>query len=427
MFFFQDEEAREFFKRRLDSIQNEIKSMTDDEIINCDFDSWIEYMYSRRYIEKIILYEESKETQMNKTTIRVNNDYYHRLPDEQKYFNVDAYAIIYKIFYTGNEELFKIKPSTYICSRFECNEFKKQNSQDYGYFTIERIYKAKQLEDNQNVKDYIDKDWENHFKYYRSMIENVNKEAEAYNSILKRRTLELLNQRKEKADKFSSLSQKLNIPMKLNPNAPNTKPIKLEKINRKPLDKPKSIAQPDEYSISDYDFDNINNIIKMSGNAMEKTARTYLNIYEEELRDLLLATLNTHYENATGETFRKIGKTDILIQFENKAAFIGECKIWHGIKEFEKAVQQLISYSTWRDLKVSLIIFNKENKGFDNILNIVNTWVKDNTRSYTHNEPNVWDCKYYIEDKQIDIRLNIVIFDLYFDVSQIKDKRINND
>ena len=68
----------------------------------------------------------------------------------------------------------------------------------------------------------------------------------------------------------------------------------------------------------------------MNGTAMEKTAKTYFRNNEEELRDHLLATLNTHYDNTTGETFRKIGKTDILIEFENKAAFIGECKIWYG-------------------------------------------------------------------------------------------------
>ena len=59
----------------------------------------------------------------------------------------------------------------------------------------------------------------------------------------------------------------------------------------------------------------------------------------------------------TGETFRKKGKSDIHIMFENKAAFIGECKIWHGIKNFKEAVEQLFSYSTWRDTKTAIIVF----------------------------------------------------------------------
>ena len=35
---------------------------------------------------------------------------------------------------------------------------------------------------------------------------------------------------------------------------------------------------------------------------------------------------------------------------------------------FIDAVQQLMSYSTWKDTKVSLMIFNKENKNFKAIL-----------------------------------------------------------
>ena len=105
-------------------------------------------------------------------------------------------------------------------------------------------------------------------------------------------------------------------------------PIQLKRIARKPLTKPETKAQPSEPYIKDSDYENINNIIFMCGTSMEKTARTYYNNQEEELRDILLAALNTHYESATGETFRKIGKTDIQIEFENKAAFIGECKIW---------------------------------------------------------------------------------------------------
>lgn len=85
----------------------------------------------------------------------------------------------------------------------------------------------------------------------------------------------------------------------------------------------------------------------MCGTTMEKTARTYFANTEEELRDHLLATLNTHYEAVTGETFRKIGKTDIYIEFENNAAFIGECKIWHGESLFKTAIQQVLNYSTW--------------------------------------------------------------------------------
>ena len=209
-------------------------------------------------------------------------------------------------------------------------------------------------------------------------------------------------------------------------NAPNTKPIQLKRIVRQPSVKPATPPAKIEPYISDSDYENINNIISMCGTTMEKTARTYYANTEEELRDHLLATLNTHYDAATGETFRKIGKTDIHIEFDNKAAFIGECKIWHGIKQFQSAVQQVINYSTWRDLKVSVIIFNKVNQSFQQILSAIKSWADMNAVSYVQPQANIWKCNYHRPDMNVDIQLTILAFDLYVDKSQFKDSRYNN-
>lgn len=161
----------------------------------------------------------------------------------------------------------------------------------------------------------------------------------------------------------------------------------------------------------------------MCGTTMEKTARTYFSNNEEELRDHLLAALNTHYEAATGETFRKIGKTDIHIEFENRAAFIGECKIWNGERLFQGAIQQVINYSTWRDLKVSVIIFNKDNQSFPAILSKIKSWADENTVSYIQPQANIWKCKYHRQDMNVDIKLTILAFDLFIDKRQFKDAR----
>lgn len=55
-------------------------------------------------------------------------------------------------------------------------------------------------------------------------------------------------------------------------------------------------------------------------------------------------------------------KIDILIRHENTNICIAECKIWRGIKSYCAAIDQLLSYLTWRDTKTALKIFvdNKE-------------------------------------------------------------------
>jgi hypothetical protein len=68
--------------------------------------------------------------------------------------------------------------------------------------------------------------------------------------------------------------------------------------------------------------------------------------------------LNSNFEgSARGEVFNGAGKTDILIQHDDRNAFIGECKVWRGEKQFGDAIDQLVGYTVWRDTKAALILF----------------------------------------------------------------------
>ena len=114
----------------------------------------------------------------------------------------------------------------------------------------------------------------------------------------------------------------------------------------------------------------------------------------------------------TGETFRKIGKTDIHVIFKNKSAFIGECKIWHGVKKFTDAIEQVFGYSTWKDRKISLIIFNKDNKDFNSILDVIEDWIKANTKKATKENSNMWKCLIHREESNSDIQIAIQVYDI---------------
>lgn len=93
---------------------------------------------------------------------------------------------------------------------------------------------------------------------------------------------------------------------------------------------------------------------------LERTRRTTMKLDEEELRDLLLGSLNTYWEgSAGGELFNNNGKTDILVRSADRNVFIAECKIWSGPKAAAAAIDQLLSYLVWRDSKAALIMFIK--------------------------------------------------------------------
>lgn len=419
---FNDYELSDYLKKNNKSIETQILKIEDSEILNSSIDEWNEYFFNKYQILPLILYEESKNFSAEKTKIRQKN--YSRLfIDENEYYEEEGIKVTYTIPFTGNKNLWKLKPTTFLLRIFEIKEIIQIGNEETERIVIEFEFTNSTLKkQTSKIKEYVDQYFEQQFRPIREMIQYVNNDIEKYNSNLKNFIKEKLENRRSTASTTIEIFKELQIPLVLSENSPNIKPIPLKKMIKPSLNKPK-IMSSNEYYISDEDYENINNIIHMSGTTMERTARTYYNNNEEELRDILLIALDTHYTNAYGETFRKIGKTDILIEFENKAAFIGECKIWHGDIGFKKAIQQLLNYSTWKDVKISLIIFNKNNKNFKNILEKIEEWCKENTSNFLKKQGNFFKCHYYRKDMEITIKLNILVFDLYVDETQFKDYR----
>ena len=89
---------------------------------------------------------------------------------------------------------------------------------------------------------------------------------------------------------------------------------------------------------------------------------TYKGKHEEDLRDLIVPSLNSVFlgANSSAETFNRIGKTDIITKApDGSNVFIAECKIWYGEKKLLEAIDQLLNYVTWRDTGTALVLFVK--------------------------------------------------------------------
>lgn len=112
----------------------------------------------------------------------------------------------------------------------------------------------------------------------------------------------------------------------------------------------------------------------------ERTPDVFRKMKEEDLRMILLVGLNGLYEGgATGETFNGTGKTDILIRRNDRNAFIAECLVWEGQAGLlRKMDDQLFKYATWRDSKVALLVFNR-NENFTEVVGKM----KDTVRSHS--------------------------------------------
>ena len=120
---------------------------------------------------------------------------------------------------------------------------------------------------------------------------------------------------------------------------------------------PREAFKP-EPALPDSEYEYILAVIDHMSRNIERSPSTFVQMKEEQIRDIILVNLNGHYEgSATGETFNAEGKTDILIRADGRNVFIAECKFWAGPKSLLAAIDQILGYLTWRDTKASLLVF----------------------------------------------------------------------
>ena len=406
----------DYLRKLYGELEGEIDSFADEKIVNCDVDEWTEYLTEKYRVEPISFYVDYATRSIQKTQIKRNNPWGHfgDVYGDPQFYMVDGCNIDYKVPFSGDDVLLKCTPSTYIMTSFEIFGFQKPSNTNYGFITIRLSYTNQEMKGfGDNLEEKVNSDFRNQFSSFEKMSGYANDDIRSYNENLTSNVQQLLNKRREKADVFFSFSKALKIPLNLNSSSPNLTPIPLKKPHRANLNEPKPHAQEQQFYIDDSDFENIIKIIHLCGTALEESAKTFNQFNEEALRDYIKGMLSSHYENTvTGETFRRVGKTDIQIQREDKAAFIAECKVWHGIKLFSDAIEQLFCYATWKDTKLSLIIFNKENKNFAGVQQQIQSWLKENCKSCKQWNSNIWDCVKYREDTGRDVRLAVALYDI---------------
>jgi hypothetical protein len=108
-------------------------------------------------------------------------------------------------------------------------------------------------------------------------------------------------------------------------------------------------------------YEKILQMLSNMASVMERSPEVFCELQEEHLRDHFLVHINGLFgAQATGETFNRGGKTDILMRRSDENIFIAECKFWGGPQKFLETVDQLLGYVTWRDTRLAILIFNRE-------------------------------------------------------------------
>ena len=393
------------------SIMARIDDIPKDQFLNSSDEKIIEHFESMLKINPLILYEDEKvmdqsEVEVDISHIRARNPFGRSGP-----LLVKGIKVVVSIPYTGDEELWRMAPSRTLVINYGI--VKRKNSDGIGILEI--VYEQPIDEDPVKIKNFIDEQ----LNGIKSSIASQNQNIQSFNDGLISIIQQCIRARKERLKKYEDIVDFIGIPLKKRDGTPDYKKIEMSKRLIKPLPSiPKEGYKP-EPGISVEDYEYILSIIRHVCRTYETTPKTF-NIHdEEELRDILLAHLNGHFQGgATGETFRKKGKTDIRVEDDNRAAFVGECKIWHGEKELFEAINQLLGYLTWRDCKAALIIFNKHNSKFSEILNTIpNAIVAHNHYIKNLSSTNDGEWRYLFtseEDENRQIIVHIFLFNIYY-------------
>ena len=134
-------------------------------------------------------------------------------------------------------------------------------------------------------------------------------------------------------------------------------------------------TEADGWVLEDREYIEILDTIVHMSLSIESDPTSFATMGEEALRQVFLAALNGMVKGqATAETFNYSGKTDILIIREGRRVFIAECKLWRGKESLLGAIDQILSYLSYRDTKAAVSLFSR-NEDFSSVLKTIQATV----------------------------------------------------
>lgn len=352
---FGERELRDFLEASKANVADSIESEKDDYILNVNENDYVAHKVSEATVENLEIHVDDIYASSSEQMIPAE-----RLPRDFDVYPGKSYkkvVIKFHVPISGNIQLLHCIPSSRILWTMEI----EVNRDEFCFEII-------------NYRDDADEIVRRKEENIRSILqqyENVRAEVERANASLEQHVRNAFNSRKQRIQKSSGVLASLGVPIKKSSAAPATFSVPVPQKRKKPiLNKPnvKESGFTPEPSLDQSTYIDILKLIHDVGKEFERLPSLYAGKEEEHLRDHFLMMLEPNFEgSATGETFNKTGKTDILLRHESSNVFIGECKFWKGEKSFLSTISQLLGYLTWRDSKAAVIMF-VPNKDFSSVV-----------------------------------------------------------
>lgn len=339
----------EYTKDLIDKIKAEIKGKGKDYILGVDENEFKQYIIDQYTLDLLTVDFESETIGEPTVSKEWLQDRLHR-----EDYEVEVYNFTVQFSFTGSPILFRIQPSGgYVMTAAQIYVNDNSSTVSFSF----KLYKKDPVEFKRTKAEIQQRAFTN--------LSATNQFATQWNSSLLGLVSNLFQQEKSKYLQENDFFAAINIKVDKKTSSVFTAPtIKKKVVPQPPIYSKKEFAS--EPMMANEMYTDILKVIYELGKSMERKPSTYIGKDEEGIRDQFLLILETRYEGTTasGETFNKGGKTDIILKYANDGSnlFVAECKFWHGAAEFQKAISQLFDrYLTWRDSKVALLVFVKNN------------------------------------------------------------------
>lgn len=340
------------------AILSEIDDIDGNRLLNTSVEDLCDYFEQKYRIDIPVLHEDRVVADQREMQIDVSQDQMRYIRDRSRPFHVPGTLVEITVPFTGDAEAFRIQPTTYTSA---------PPRGDVRNNSLVLSVAGTDLEPQQ-VRSQIDRTLGEVRQYLGWLRAN----ADGFNRQVRQLARERIDWRRNKLLADRNLVAGLGFPLKERADASRT--FTAPEVRRR-ITPTMPLASTAPYRpepiLSSEDYEHILSVMTNMALVMERSPSAFVAIDEEALRSHFLVQLNGHYEGqATGETFNYEGKTDILVRANGKNIFIAECKYWGGPKKLSDTIDQLLGYTSWRDTKTAIIIFNR-NKNFSQVLDAI--------------------------------------------------------
>jgi hypothetical protein len=325
-----------------------VEGLDPDALLDPTGDEVVAAVLQRRLVPPLlVLWESASSSAVGETKLDVQHDFRYGGAGRGRPVYANAAEVTVSVPFTGDRTLFEVRPLNLLLA-------------DRGV----RVGSHDELVIRMAHPEFTAQKIRSKFDGIRAAVERtlttVNATIDAHNRELEQQLHRLVAARRERLLANRRLTAVLPFDVRPTGVQPTyTVPVRRRRIH---LIQPRTATpfQP-QPALENATYEDILERIAEAARQLERTPSTVQVLGEEDLRNLLLVSLNMVYEGQAGaEVFSRSGKTDITVTVGDRHLFVAECKIWDGPKKFTDGIDQLLSYLVCRDSKAALILFIRQ-------------------------------------------------------------------